>query len=90
MQIFNYVMLLAILLSLVGCRHFYKKRPRLAGRLGVAAILLGGTSFAFQVIEFSLTKEGMERVVIIGTAVLITPIIAAYWLRVWQKKRPDS
>jgi hypothetical protein len=47
-------------------------------------------SFATQVISFGLTKEGAERFVLICTAILVTPAVAYYWFKVWQRKRPDA
>jgi multisubunit Na+/H+ antiporter MnhG subunit len=84
------IMTILVLAAAIGCIALYKKNPQTAGKLGVWVIVLSGMSFAIQVISFGLTKEGAERFVLICTAFLATPVVAYYWFKVWQRKRPDA
>jgi hypothetical protein len=90
MKIVQVVLMAAELISVAGCAAFYRKQPSFAGKLGIAVIALAGVSFAIEVIGFALTKEGVERIVLLCAAVLATPAVAFYWLEIWQKKRPDA
>ena len=90
MKIFELIMSFVILACIVGCMVLYRKVPKVSGRLGIAVIALGVASFAIEIVVFAITKEGVERVVLLCTALLVSPAVAYYWFRVWQRKRPDT
>ncbi|MEO6992786.1 MAG: hypothetical protein ABI273_04080 [Lacunisphaera sp.] len=90
METFQFVMTFALLGCVIGCAVSYKKKAVVAGRLGVAVIALGALAFAIQVFAFALTKQGAERLVLIAIALLASPAVGYYWLRIWQRKRPDA
>ena len=90
MKLLDLTLFLAVALSLAGCIVFYRKKPSLSGRLGAIFIVISGTSFVIRVFLFAITKEGAERLVLLGFGALAGPAVIMYWLRVWQRKRPDA
>ena len=90
METVQLIMTLAVVACIAGCIALFRKKPAVAGRLGVVVIVIGTLSFVVQVITFALTKEGAERLVLISTAIIASPAVAYYWFRVWQRKRPDA
>src|SRR5690349_6410845 len=89
MDVLRTISALLISASLAGCIVFYRRRPKISGWLGVATIVLGSLSWAFEVVAFALTKEGVERVVLICAGLGGALLVCVYWLRFWQRKRPD-
>jgi len=90
METFQLIMAIVVTACVAGCIALFRKKPAVAGMLGVAVIVMGAVSFAIWVIAFALTKEGAERLVLVLTAILVSPAVGYYWFRVWQRKRPDA
>jgi len=68
----------------------YRKRPPFLGPLGIYIIALSCITFFIQVAAFAFTKYGTERVVLLSAGLIGTPLIALYWIAVWNRMRPDK
>lgn len=90
METFQLIMAIVVTACISGCIALFRKKPAIAGMLGVAVTVIGASSFAVWVIAFALTKEGAERLVLILTAIFAAPAVGYYWFRVWERKRPDA
>ena len=80
----------ATVLSVIWAYVFRRKHPRAASRIGFVVIWANAAGFFWKILLFALTKDGAERTVLIVSAVLMPGLVAAYWHRYWQQKRPDK
>ena len=81
---------LATLLSVVLAYVFRSSQPALVAKIVFAIIWVNAAGFFLKIFLFALTKEGGERAVLIVASVLVPTLVAAYWLRYWQRRRPDK
>ena len=61
-----------------------------AAKIIFTVIWVNAAGFFLKIFLFALTKEGGERVVLIVASVLAPALVAAYWHRYWQGRRPDK
>jgi type VI protein secretion system component VasK len=81
---------LATLLSVVLAYVFRSSQPALVAKIVFAIIWVNAAGFFLKIFLFALTKEGGERAVLIVASVLVPMLVAAYWHRYWQRRRPDK
>jgi hypothetical protein len=80
----------ATLLSL-GLAHVFRKRqPAVTARIVFTVIWANAAGFFLKIFLFALTKEDGERAVLVVASVVAPAIVAGYWHRYWQRKRPDK
>ena len=80
------------ILAVVGVVVFalsYRWKPAFLGPLGHCIIGLGCANFLTQILGYAFDRAGSERLILILGSLIGTPIIALYWVRVWNQMRPD-
>lgn len=90
MKIFEIIIGLATALSLMWAYFSREKYPSAVARIVFVVIWTNAASFFLKLLLFALTKEGGERIVLIVSSALAPILVAAYWHRYWQQKRPDK
>ena len=80
---------LATLLSVVWAYVVRRRKPAVAAKIVFTVIWVNALGFFLKIFLFALTKEGGERAVLIVASVLFPALVATYWHRYWQGRRPD-
>ena len=81
---------LATLFSVVLAYVFRRKNPAVAAKIVFTVIWVNAVGFFLKIFLFALTKEGGERAVLIVASVLVPALVATYWHRYWQGRRPEK
>ncbi len=81
---------LVTIVAVVLAYIFRTKYPAAVARVGFIIIWSNAAVFFLKICLFALTKEGGERAVLLVTSVLALALVAFYWHRFWQMKRPDK
>jgi lipopolysaccharide export LptBFGC system permease protein LptF len=81
---------LATLLSVVLAYVFRRRQPTVAAKIVFTVIWINAAGFFLKIFLFALTKEGGERAVLVVASVVAPALVAGYWHRYWQRKRPDK
>jgi hypothetical protein len=81
---------LATLLSVVWAYVVRRRKPAVAAKIVFTVIWVNALGFFLKIFLFALTKEGGERAVLIVASVLGPALVATYWHRYWQGRRPDK
>jgi len=81
---------LATLLSVVLAYVVRRRKPAVAAKIVFTVIWVNALGFFLKIFLFALTKEGGERAVLIVASVLVPALVATYWHRYWQGRRPDK
>jgi hypothetical protein len=59
-------------------------------RIVFTVIWANAAGFFLKIFLFALTKEDGERAVLVVASVVAPALVAGYWHRYWQRKRPDK
>ena len=81
---------LATLLTVVLAFIVRRRKPAVAAKIVFSVIWVNALGFFLKIFLFALTKEGSERAVLIVASVLAPVLVATYWHRYWQGRRPDK
>ena len=81
---------LATLLSVVWAYIVRRRKPAVAAKIVFTVIWVNALGFFLKIFLFALTKESGERAVLIVASVLGPALVATYWHRYWQGRRPDK
>ena len=81
---------LAMLLSIVLAYIVRRRKPAVTAKIIFTFIWVNALGFFLKIFLFALTKEGGERAVLIVASVLFPALVATYWHRYWQGRRPDK
>lgn len=90
MSIIELIIGLATILTVIWAYVFRRKYPVAVSRIGFVVIWSNAAAFCLKILSFALTKDGVERSVLILSSVVMPCLVAAYWHRYWQRKRPDK
>ena len=90
MKIFEMIVGLATLLGVVLAYVFRRRRPVVSAISVFIIIWMNAAGLFLKIFLFALTKEGGERAVLVVTSVVGPSLVAVYWHRYWQGKRPDK
>ncbi len=89
MGIIEAILQIASLVCIIVFALNYRRKPAFLGPLGYWIIGLSSVTFLIQILGFAFEKIGAERLVLVSAGLIGTPLVALYWVGVWNRMKPN-